>query len=327
MMKYAPYSLALILATLFLSTAPPASATVPFDGYLIADKECPALHSIRKETNPGNIMLEPDKAYLVTGKNKVQATHYQIQLKDVDTPQRWVEISCGTLLTDCKVCGAEEEVKEPSQAEYLLAISWQPGFCQHKQSKTECQTQTEDRYDATHLTLHGLWPQPKGNAYCGVSNKDKTIDRNKHWNLLPEVKVSDSTATALAIAMPGIASYLDRHEWIKHGTCYDGASQDEYFKESLMLLGQVNESAVQQLFADNIGKDITSQAIRAAFDKDFGEGAGKKVQVKCSGKLITELWINLRGEINNDTKLEDLLKDADNAKKGCDEGTVDPVGF
>src|SRR5258706_166452 len=54
----------------------------------------------------------------------------------------------------------------------VFAVSWQPAFCETKPNKPECLSMTSDRFDATHLTLHGLWPQ--GADYCGISAAQKT---------------------------------------------------------------------------------------------------------------------------------------------------------
>ena len=92
-------------------------------------------------------------------------------------------------------------------------------------------------------------------------------------------------------------------------------------------LDQINKSQVRDLFADNIGNNITATEIRAKFDAAFGAGSGNKVNVKCTGKLITELWLNLNGEIASNTQLADLLKNAPPTKLSCQEGRIDPVGF
>jgi ribonuclease T2 len=126
--------------------------------------------------------------------------------------------------------------------------------------------------------------------------------------------------------MPAAKSGLQNHEWKKHGTCY-GKDDDGYFRDAINLTKQVNSSAVQELFAKNIGKSITSQQVRRAFDKSFGKGSGRKVKLNCKKGLITELWINLDGEITPQTKLSDLLKRAKRAKGGCKRGKVDRVGF
>ena len=321
----------IFITALFAFYGQAVQATDPIKGCFVADKPCPALHSIKKQSNPGDVMLEPGVTYTVTGQNKPNPTYFQIQVDGVAMPQRWVAVSCGQLLKNCG-----DNVPQPgtdpnpnptsSNKDYLLAISWQAGFCQTHKEKKECKTQTENRFDATHLTLHGLWPQPQNNAYCGVSDTNKSIDRNKRWHLLPEVMVDSSTHDALSISMPAVVSHLDRHEWIKHGTCYN-ATPDEYFDEALLLLGQVNNSPVRDLFADNIGKNMTATEVRAKFDAAFGAGSGDKVNVKCDGKLITELWINLQGEINSRTQLADLLKNSPTTQSSCEEGKVDPVGF
>lgn len=323
----------IFITTFFALYGQAVHATDPLEGCFVADKPCPALHSIKKHSNPGDVMLKPGVTYTVTGQNKPSPTYYQIQIDGMPTPQRWVDISCGKLVKNCDgkgsttgaATGANPNPKA-SNKDYLLALSWQAGFCQTHKTKKECTTQTDNRFDATHLTLHGLWPQPQNNAYCGVSDTDKAIDRNKHWNLLLEVMVDNNTRDAMATSMPGVVSYIDRHEWIKHGTCYN-AAPDEYFDEALMLLEQINKSPIRNLFADNVGKKITAAEIRAKFDATFGAGTGNKVNVKCTGKLITELWINLQGEINSSSQVADLLKNSPATKLSCQEGKIDPVGF
>jgi hypothetical protein len=43
--------------------------------------------------------------------------------------------------------------------------------------------------------------------------------------------------------------------------------------------------------------------------------------------MISELWINLQGEIDENTQLESLLNNAKKASPSCSEGIVDPVGY
>jgi len=300
-------------------------ATIPLEGYLIAEQNCPAFHSIKKSTNPGDITLTKGMAYAVTGKNKSNATHYLIEIEGTEVNRRWVETSCGKLLIDCKQKTLFKS-KPAAQHTYLLAVSWQPAFCQTHQQKPECSSQTPERYDAKHFALHGLWPQPRGNAYCNVGSKEKAIDRNKHWHLLAPLNLSDQLFENLLVVMPGVASHLHRHEWIKHGTCYSH-SPETYYKHSLLLMDQLNQSAVRDFMVDNIGKSVTTAAIRSQFDAAFGEGTGDKVNVRCKKGMIEELWINLQGEIDEETPMSTLLKAAQSAKASCDEGLVDPAGF
>lgn len=301
-------------------------ATDPIQGSLLAEKDCPALHSIKKQSNPGKVRLTPGVAYPVTGQNKAAATYYQVRIDGIDIAQRWVAVGCGKFVADSGVDKPTTTLSPGGNKDYVLAVSWQAGFCQSHKKKTECANQTHDRFDASNLALHGLWPQPINNTYCGVSAIDKAIDRNKRWQLLPKVPLNPETSGKLAIAMPGMVSNLERHEWIKHGTCY-GANADEYYSEAMQLLAQINASPVRTLFIDNVGKTLTSQELRSAFDDAFGPGSGRKISVKCTGNLITELWINLRGEIEAATKMADLLKPAPVSNKTCNLGKIDKVGF
>lgn len=330
---------AFVILVFFTSVT--AQAEVRIEGYFIATESCPALHSIKKKTNPGNIKLTEDMAYEVMSKNKFDATHYRIRIKNASPSERWVPVSCGKLLVDCHepTPGLQPQPEpqpvtptptpEPAPTvgkEYLLALSWQPAFCQTHQGKAECQSQTSNRYDATHLTLHGLWPQPRSNVYCGVSKKNKKLDKRKAWSQLPALDISEETYSELIEIMPGVASYLQRHEWIKHGVCYSSTAQ-EYYEESIMLALQVNNSAVRDFLKENIGERVTASEIRARFDTAFGSGTGEKVNIRCNSGMISELWINLKGEIDDNTSISGLMQNADTAATSCQSGVVDPVGF
>jgi ribonuclease T2 len=131
--------------------------------------------------------------------------------------------------------------------------------------------------------------------------------------------------------MPGTQSFLDRHEWIRHGTCYGLGDPETYFHEALSLLDEVNGSAVQALFAGNIGKEISLDQVRTAFDTAFGSGAGDRVRLSCkrdgSRRLITEVTIGLAAQPGDSNKLADLIKASAATDPGCRSGIIDPVGF
>jgi ribonuclease T2 len=155
-------------------------------------------------------------------------------------------------------------------------------------------------------------------------------DKNGDWDQLPEPKLSDATRQKLAQVMPGTQSNLERHEWIKHGTCFHADSADEYFSRAIALVDQLNASKAQGLFASNIGGEITGKAIRDAFDESFGEGAGDRVRVSCQRirgrNLIVELTIGLAGEIGDEPSLGDLIAGSTATDPGCPGGAVDAVG-
>ncbi len=314
----------LLLSSLVLLTLNSVQASEKLEGCFKASQSCEAFRSIRKKTNPANIHLELAKVYPLVAKNKANAaTHYQIIIKGADPARRWVALECGQVL---KKCPEGEKIKSPtSNNEYLLAISWQPSFCETHKSKKECASLTPKRFDAQNLSLHGLWPQPRNNAYCGVSIKDKSIDRAKRWSLLKPLKLEQDVKKELSKLMPGFASNLQRHEWIKHGTCY-GKNANAYYTDAMSLLQEVNNSSVSALFRENIGKQISSKQIRQRFDQDFGKGSGDKVNLRCDRKgRIAELWINLKGNIQSDFSLSGLLKTASPASSNCNSGVVDPA--
>lgn len=315
--------LRLIAGLLSAVLATAARATVPESGFLLASEDCPAFSSLKQRSNPGSVELVPDQAYKVLGRNRQGGDYLLLQVPGAKPKQRWVAASCGALTADCP---GTESVAAPQKN--VLAVSWQPAFCQRNQRKEECRSQRPGRFDATNFTLHGLWPE---SVYCGLSQRHRDFDQRGQWHQLPEPDLRDDTWRQLGEQMPGLVSNLHRHEWVKHGTCYSATAQ-EYYSESLALLGQLNGSAVQDLVEDNIGRSVTAAQIRTAFDRAFGRGAGERVSVHCSRDgerwMIGELRLNLFGDIAADSSLGELLLAAEPVSAGrCSRGVIDAVGF
>jgi len=314
-------------------------------GCLKVTTTCDAYQSFRKQTNPGDVKIKEGDLYPILERSR-KSKAYRIKIKGIKRPARWVAAKCGEVLTSCDSNAVSSNSNKNSDSktkktfsqkikstfkrkkkapEYLLALTWQPAFCETHSRKKECRSQTKNRYDASHWSLHGLWPQPRANAYCGVSSTDKGIDRNKKWHLLEPVKLSQKTAMELALTMPGASSNLHRHEWIKHGTCY-GSNAEDYYSDAIKLTKAVNESVVGKLFNRGVGKKVTLKQVRAHFDKAFGKGAGDKVDMRCDrGGRVSELWINLKGEVLDDTKISSLLKNSIRAGSSCFKGLIDPA--
>ena len=303
-------------------------------GTLVAKQSCPAYQSIRNQTNPGGVTIEPGRSYPITGKNKAEATYYQIMVDGASPAQRWVEVACGDVNGAAATPSGAATAVPPSgaapagvaRATHVLALSWEPAFCLEHADKTECARETGQSSAATHLSLHGLWPQPRGKAYCGdVGQKFAAADRSHDWNSLPEPDLSDATKKRLSAVMPGTQSGLERHEWIEHGTCF-GATANSYFNRAAELVEQVNASGVRDLFAENVGKSLASDAIQAAFDKSFGAGAGARVTVSCQGhgsqRTIGELVISLAGDVAGSAPIGDLILTAAPSQPGCPAGLV-----
>ncbi|WP_169626762.1 ribonuclease T2 family protein [Pacificispira spongiicola] len=213
---------------------------------------------------------------------------------------------------------------------YVLAVSWQPSFCELNRAKPECESQTPDRVDARQFSLHGLWPEPRGNFYCGVSEEHIAADKQGDWDKLPTLNLPSGLRARLDAAMPGSQSYLDRHEWIKHGTCHEDPTPEAYFRDSLKLLDELNASPVKKLFEESIGVDLAYIDVIQIVDIAFGDGAGFRIQLLCKKKdeqnLIVEMRIGLAGTVAGQS-LEDMIQRSVSMPTECRSGRVDAAGF
>jgi ribonuclease T2 len=318
----------------------PSFAQVKMEGQFVASKACPAILSIKKGSNPDNAAIEGGKSYRLLGKNKDQATHFWIEVSGANPKQRWVAVECGTVdgakigaaqSGGAAVDTAQGTVKPKPKPQppkggvpfFVLALSWEPAFCQAMQGKPECKNQSASSYQASHFSLHGLWPQPRRNVFCGVDGTTTALDDQHQWQQLPAPELTPATKAALDKVMPGTQSVLERHEWIKHGTCYPAGTAEDYFKDEIRLVNDVNSSPVQAFMAAHIGQTIQSADLRAVFDKAYGMGAGKRVHVSCSKDgMISELTIGLKGDITAGTSMADLIAASDIMDAGCESGLV-----
>jgi ribonuclease T2 len=213
----------------------------------------------------------------------------------------------------------------------LLAVSWQPAFCEQRPERPECATQIPTRYDATHFSLHGLWPGSRTRIYCNIPGATVALDKSGRWGQLPDLELEPSLKSRLNQIMPGTRSFLQRHEWVKHGSCHENGSTNGYFADSLQLMNELNKSPVRQLFADGLGKKLETRTIQRAFDTAFGKGAGQRIKVKCKRDgnrlLISEITIGLYGEFDEEVSLAQLIQAANPTTPGCNGGIVDPAGL
>ncbi|WP_296809109.1 ribonuclease T2 [Thiocapsa sp.] len=305
-----------------------------FDAVLIAEQPCPATVSTKRPDNPSSILLVPGQEYSVVGTNRADPSHYRLRFEDANPKERWVEIRCGRLAEAPATTPGPDAPQSPSlssrvgsmESQLVLAASWQPAFCEVRGTRPECRDQTPERTDARHFSLHGLWPQPIGNSYCGVAERERNLSKSGRWRLLPALDLGAATRARLGTVMPGTLSDLQRHQWIKHGTCY-GTDADTYFRHSMLLLEQLNTSGVRELFEENIGKRLSATRVRAAFDDAFGKGAGERVRLSCSEGLIEELRIGLAGVVDDTAELGGLILAAPKRSPDCRGGWVDQVGI
>ena len=303
-----------------------------YDAY--PSKVCPAYNNMKHTQNSHHVILDPGKAYTILKSHKGQKL---ILVKGEQPAQRWVDGVCfegsqaarlrepkGTEWNaDTNVGTKELKAASDRPEEMLLALSWHNSFCEGHRSRKECRRSRANRDADNHFVLHGLWPQPIDNVYCNVPYELKQYDKNRQWNRLPGIPLSEETRRELLRVMPGAASRLERHEWIKHGSC-SGSDPENYFREAIALVKQVNDSKLGRFFARNAGRVVTLRQIRFKVDESFGKGSGKRVEMRCKKGMITELWFHLRGEGSD---LATLLKNGEKARSHCRKSRIDKAGF
>jgi ribonuclease T2 len=210
---------------------------------------------------------------------------------------------------------------KPTITHYVLALSWQPAFCALNAKKAECRALDAGDFAATHLTVHGLWPNDRPNAgptYCGIDEDTKALDTPKSWCQLPEPEMSGITRAQLAQTMPGVLSCLDRHEWIKHGTCA-GTGAERYFTETLRLAAAVQATAFAQAISANVGREVTPEQLIQAFEASFGAGTGEALTLVCSERGdLSEIRIALQASaLEGELDGRDLYRDGPAPQSKC----------
>jgi len=327
---------------------------------LFPTQECPAFNNMKHTQNTHSVHLDFTEKYTILQHHKGQNL---ILIKGEQPAQRWVDDECfskrpessnpiNVKRVESRVVSIDDALSKSSistdlkkhtkkyknnytnkyeaeniSKQNLLALSWHNAFCETHRYKKECKRSMfsfgRAKYSEKHFVLHGLWPQPKSKIYCGVDSHTVTMDKHKQWNRLPDLGLSDEIRKRLQKVMPGISSNLHKHEWIKHGTCY-GTDANRYYEDAINMVEQVNDSKVGDFFTKHIGKRVTLQQVRAVFDRSFGLGSGKRVELKCNKGLITELWLHLG---SGSDALGTLLKQGKQTRSHCQSGLVDKAGF
>ncbi len=309
---------------------------------------CQAYNNMKHTKNTHNVVLDTSRAYTVLKHHKGQNL---VLIKGEQPAQRWVDDSCfrkespGAALpeSNSRKIRIEDEIDRATKSientkhtkkyenkisgkQNLLALTWHNAFCETHRYKKECKQPfltKPKQYSTQHFVLHGLWPQPNNRLYCNVDKALVSADKHKRWRDLPCLALDEKTENRLAKVMPGYLSELHKHEWVKHGTCY-GTDAETYFRDAISFVEQLNASKVAQYFKKHIGKRVTLQQIRQQFDRSFGKGAGKRVELVCKKGLVTELRLQL-GSGSDD--LGTLLHRGKTRRSRCHSGILDRAGF
>jgi ribonuclease T2 len=223
--------------------------------------------------------------------------------------------------------GAWETAAHADADGYVLALSWQPGFCASDAGadKPEC----ADPPDAQ-LTLHGLWPNADRNAdgrvdadddYCLGADRARLMALDKRdWAKLPPVALSADLRQHLAEIMPGMRSQLERHQWVKHGSC-SGLGAEHYFTVAVALSEAVRNSRFGEMIQARAGDDVARRDLLRAFAAAFGTGSERALQLLCrrDGDFahLSEIRLRLTATAVADPLSRDSFDTSRAAKGNC----------
>ena len=201
---------------------------------------------------------------------------------------------------------------------YILALTWQPGFCAERAGALECKIAAKDK---PRLVLHGLWPDWDMNGdsrrdasddFCvSGENNRKVIIRldSGSWLMLPPVGLSAVSGAVLAEAMPGTIVGLDRHEWWKHGSC-SGLKPEEYFATSIALQSAVERGFLARLLANKAGATLKRKVLVDAFENDFGRGSARALMLDCANDNGVTSLMEIRIRLKRETIAQGLSADS-----------------
>lgn len=87
----------LAFLALAATTAAPALAYAPQGGSFVARDACPAVTSLKRGTNPGNVTVQAGTSYKVRALNRQGGDQVELEVPGAEPPVRWVALGCGEL--------------------------------------------------------------------------------------------------------------------------------------------------------------------------------------------------------------------------------------
>ncbi|KHT64538.1 hypothetical protein RJ45_05980 [Photobacterium gaetbulicola] len=265
-------------------------ASIKVEGVFEATMPCPAFQSFRQQTNPGDSKVIPRQQYAAYARNKPNGAWLQIIVPEASPSLRWVNLSCGQsdLSSPRQVKGSNHQCQTKGQYDsYLLAVSWQHGFCQHATgvaSKPECTAINQQQLSIYNLTLHGLWPTRQS---CGI--RYGYCEPDKKMDLTP------STISTLAPWMPNFyyQTEFGAYQWKKHGSC-QYREDDDYFLLATSLVRQVDTSLIGRYIKQHVGKQMSTAQFKQVLIDNFGLHAVNRIQLSCINKrYLQEIRLSL----------------------------------
>lgn len=265
------------------------------------------------------------------------------------TWQKWVWLAAPLLPLSTAAANELQATQYGDFDRYVLALSWQTGFCQSQHERDrrepdECRLQKETANKVDFLTVHGLWPGlPKSVASRGVDERrwmrfgcatrpipNLPEARANRKCSAPETGLSLETAAKLSDVMPGAGgrSCLERYEYAKHGACF-GFDPDAYFGTMVRLNKEIKASELGTFLGENYGKSVSRRAFDAAVARRWGKEAVKAVKLSCHGNpaYLTEIQFSLKASAINAPLSADSFAPQPHPGNCGKQFVIDKVGY
>lgn len=220
------------------------------------------------------------------------------------------------------------ELQSSGDSSSWLVLTWGPSLCATEPTNAGCTSGHVGSQGATWI-LHGLWPQPDDQQYCGVPKEIAKRAGNLHGSDMPSVDIGDDVRNTLQ-SMMSDASTLAPHEWYAHGTC-SGVTPDAFFSDAAALTEQARK-VLDPMFTAAQGGRIALSAVRDEFDRDYGAGSGQRVRLSCrnvtgEGSVVYELHLSLPPVAqlrtpDGSVSLKDLMAKGPTLAPGCRNASV-----
>jgi len=271
-------------------------------GTFHVSQQCEAFQSFKNRTNPGDLSVKPGQALTIAEVNREPYQWVRVDVGRGKKDLRWVAADCGTVdgLVLSEAGGGV--CRMPDQYDsHVLAVTWQPGFCEHDRggpAKPECQAMREGELKVDHFTLHGLWPNRKE---CG-------IDYGKCQG--PALDLSAATVDYIKPWMPNFnySTQFGNHEWKKHGVCQTAMDDDTYFRFAVDLVKSFNDSPAGTYLRENAGGEVSKAQFYARLAEDFGsQEVQNNVLLVCSGEYLKEVRVALPRDFKGERSIKGVI--------------------